>query len=414
MSKPIIYEVNSDNKIFNNDSNPSFSKNVDSPKFTLGFQHFIHQSKLKMDITKQFEGKKKIYLVMSEFETIIDDYEQTIQNTSNEYFNPKNPITGRTFYKLWEIFLLFDIIDLEDNNYVTTLLDDNNSNLLRAVMLFRNKFGAKNKNNKYVNTIINNEYVEKNKKNKKGVTEYTIDTSIGKNKVNLIITNGFKSELSPVIQEQESYKLILNQIIYALQNQIEGGAFICKIYESFTNVMSKIVACLTCFYDKVYVIKPLTSRNINSEKYIVCRGFKKITNMLAGFFTGGGVGDAVVVVAAEGGVGPLPLGLDGLLRRLRRDQPVAPADQVRPPGLNQRLADLEVVLRLEELHERPLHLAVVQSLRNRHRLFRERVQAGVIHARRDVERRRDEVLHLIRLVAVLLQIQRQVDHLVNR
>ena len=44
-----------------------------------------------------------------------------------------------------------------------------------------------------------------------------------------------------------------------------------------------------------------------------------------------------------------------------RDQAVAAvADQVLPAGLDQRLADLEVVLRLEELHQRPLQLAVAQ------------------------------------------------------
>ena len=30
---------------------------------------------------------------------------------------------------------------------------------------------------------------------------------------------------------------------------------------------------LSCFYEKVYIIKPQTSRYANSEKYIVCKGF---------------------------------------------------------------------------------------------------------------------------------------------
>ena len=29
------------------------------------------------------------------------------------------------------------------------------------------------------------------------------------------------------------------------------------------------------FYEEVYIIKPLLSRESNSEKYIVCKGFKK-------------------------------------------------------------------------------------------------------------------------------------------
>ena len=278
MSRQIIYEINSDNKIFNHDESPSLSKNIDFPSMELSFQHFYHQSRLKLDIIKQFDNKKKIYLVMSEYETEIDEYDETIKNISNEYFSPKYPILGRTFYKLWEMFFLFDIIDLEDNNYTTVLLDEPNTNLLRSVMLFKDKFGSKSKNsknNKYISIIINNEYVEKNKKNKKSTTEYPVETSIGKTKANLIITNAFKTELTSVMQEQDSYKLILNQIIFALKHQTPNGTFICKIYETYTNVTAKIIACLTCFYDKVYIVKPLMSRDINSEKYIICQNLKK-------------------------------------------------------------------------------------------------------------------------------------------
>ena len=280
----MIYEINSDNKIFNHSPNPSFSKNVDYPKFTLGFQHYIHQSKLKMDLTKQFENKKKIYLVMNEFETTIDDHENTIQNISNKYFNIKTPISSKTFYKLWELYFLFDVIDLDDNNFVAVLLDESNIDILRSVMLYREKFGKKNKTNKYINTIISKDYIDQNKE-KNVKPEFPIENNIGKNKANLIITNGSniteqsKNISSTVTEEQDSYKLILNQIIYALKHQNEKGSFLCKIYESFTNIMSKFIAILTCFYDKVYIVKPLMSRNMTSEKYIVCNGFKKNTNL---------------------------------------------------------------------------------------------------------------------------------------
>jgi hypothetical protein len=45
-----------------------------------------------------------------------------------------------------------------------------------------------------------------------------------------------------------------------------------------------------------------------------------------------------------------------------------------------------VVLRLEELHQRPLQLAVAQVTGDVHLLLGERVEAGVEHARGDVER----------------------------
>ena len=42
--------------------------------------------------------------------------------------------------------------------------------------------------------------------------------------------------------------------------------------------------------------------------------------------------------------------------------------------------------------------------------LRERIDAGVVHAGRHVERGRDEVLHLVGPVAVALQVDGQVDH----
>ena len=35
-----------------------------------------------------------------------------------------------------------------------------------------------------------------------------------------------------------------------------------------------MIFLLSCFYDKIYIIKPNTSRFANSEKYIVCKFFK--------------------------------------------------------------------------------------------------------------------------------------------
>src|SRR5437763_1846706 len=75
------------------------------------------------------------------------------------------------------------------------------------------------------------------------------------------------------------------------------------------------------------------------------------------------VGDRMVMVAFGGPIGLPPPRLDRLARRMSRDQAVAPAsDQVSPPRLEQSLPHHEVVLGLEELHQRPLHLPVAQAL----------------------------------------------------
>src|SRR5436190_1239299 len=99
----------------------------------------------------------------------------------------------------------------------------------------------------------------------------------------------------------------------------------------------------------------------------------------------------MVMVAFGGPIRLSPPRLDRLTRRMRWDQALAPvSDEVPPAGLEQRFADLEVVLGLEELEQGPLELAVAQVPGGVDLFTRERVEARVIHARCDVERRGDE------------------------
>src|SRR5207245_2052101 len=79
------------------------------------------------------------------------------------------------------------------------------------------------------------------------------------------------------------------------------------------------------------------------------------------------------------------------------------ADEVAPAGVHERLVDDEPGTGFEELHQRALRLPVAQLLAGVDGRHGQRVDPGVVDARRDVHRRRDEVLHLPRPVAVLLQ-----------
>ena len=95
----------------------------------------------------------------------------------------------------------------------------------------------------------------------------------------------------------------------------------------------------------------------------VTRRLRRSCPPLPGSLALGWVGDGVVVVIvipADRPVGLPTPGLNGLLRRVGRDQPLAPADQIGPAGLDQGLTDGEIVLRLKELHQGPMELAVPQ------------------------------------------------------
>lgn len=95
--------------IFDSKEEIILNTNIDYPRCSLGFQHFIHAIKKDTEILKQFENKKKVYLVMNPFERYIDGYNKSIGDISKTYFDlgkGKTPdILSRGFYKLWEIFL---------------------------------------------------------------------------------------------------------------------------------------------------------------------------------------------------------------------------------------------------------------------------------------------------------------------
>ncbi len=56
--------------------------------------------------------------------------------------------------------------------------------------------------------------------------------------------------------------------------QKAGGTFILKIFDSFMRHTVDMIYLLSSFYDHVYITKPETSRYANSEKYLVCIGFR--------------------------------------------------------------------------------------------------------------------------------------------
>jgi len=75
-------------------------------------------------------------------------------------------------------------------------------------------------------------------------------------------------------QEQEGYQLILGEIVAALRVQAKSGNFVLKLFETFTIPSIKMIYLLSSFYDESFIYKPFFSRASNSEKYIICKGFK--------------------------------------------------------------------------------------------------------------------------------------------
>lgn len=281
---PIMVEltrVKDDKSIFDFDANTKFSTNIDYPRQEYGFHHFIHANKNKLEILKEFEGKKKVYLVMNMFEKNIDNHEEDIASKSIEYFDLKNkPVNlNDKFYNLWEILMIFNLIDLKNNNFSSTHISDDGS-FIQSTMFYRDMFCKKglSKNDKFYYVInvdnkteVNNKFIEYyNKESPKRIILQKKESE----KSDLITSDGNFEYIHANIREQGMFRSIVFQINIVIKSQKKGGSFVCKFFETFTRTSLKFICILYELYDKVYFVKPLTGGQYDSEKYMVCTGFK--------------------------------------------------------------------------------------------------------------------------------------------
>jgi 23S rRNA U2552 (ribose-2'-O)-methylase RlmE/FtsJ len=90
-----------------------------------------------------------------------------------------------------------------------------------------------------------------------------------------LITGDGGFDFSVDFNQQENFisKLLFAQISFAICLQKYRGKFILKIFDCFMQHTADILYILSSFYEKVFIMKPNTSRYANSEKYIVCIGF---------------------------------------------------------------------------------------------------------------------------------------------
>jgi hypothetical protein len=96
-----------------------------------------------------------------------------------------------------------------------------------------------------------------------------------RNKMDIITADGgFDFSVDFNNQENMASHLILCEVFYALALQKQGGSFILKIFDVFHKPTVDILYILCYYYNNVSIMKPHTSRVANSEKYVVCKGFK--------------------------------------------------------------------------------------------------------------------------------------------
>lgn len=88
-------------------------------------------------------------------------------------------------------------------------------------------------------------------------------------------------------QEASSMQLVVAQVLSAMSVLKQGGNFVLKLFDTFTETTEVLLYLLTMLFEDTSLYKPYTSRVCNSEKYFVGKGYIGLGSdvMLAGKVT---------------------------------------------------------------------------------------------------------------------------------
>ena len=198
---------------------------------------------------------------------------------------------SRSFYKLIEIYNSLQLNMILDNSINIFFIAEGPGGFIEAVNYLRNENndvynaitllddndvgipGWKKKIN--INTDINFENGMDNTGNIFNIKTYEDLYERYHGTMDLVTADGgfnFSSDFNN--QENISVKLIMFEILYGIMLQKQGGVFIIKFYDTFSQISIDMIYFLMLLYKSVVEIKPCSSRYANSEKYIVCRNFR--------------------------------------------------------------------------------------------------------------------------------------------
>lgn len=89
----------------------------------------------------------------------------------------------------------------------------------------------------------------------------------------MLVTADGATEMDHDRLEEEHWPLLRAQTEMGLWCLGEGGVFVVKFFEGLHVQTQTWIALLTTRFESVSLIKPITSRPTNSERYLVARGF---------------------------------------------------------------------------------------------------------------------------------------------
>lgn len=265
---------------------------------TLSRQDLINSNEEMHKIVTKYKNKITPFYhnkTWDKFKKLSNEYELifTTPNTKSNISN-YSPVS-RSFFKMWE--MLHDFTDdvfrtqSTEQGLKCMFLAEGPGGFLEAMMKYRNNPNDKyygmtlrpvNKSvpewklKKFETSNVSLLYGEDNSGDLYNVNNtHFIANQIGKQTIDVITADGgfdFSSDFNN--QEDLSIKLIRCETYCAFHLLKDNGTFILKIYDMFHHNTLGLLQILKCCFKKICFIKPLTSRPANSEKYILCSGFK--------------------------------------------------------------------------------------------------------------------------------------------
>jgi hypothetical protein len=261
-----------------------FSTNTCLPLCSLGYQNFLVRTKNYMNITKNFDTDNDFYYVVNPYEISITNSDESLKDLIKQYLI-EDIYIDITFFKIWEILFIFDILKKEECVYA--LFSNNTNGIIQSIINYKKYFKLDFSKDKIYNVSE-----EKNLISSKNIINHR-----GKNEItNMKIINSFLKEIDKTNRkadviiadcgfetynsiEPEMYNILLSEIIMALKCQNINGNFILKVFETFTLPTIKIIYFICELYESVHIYKPYYSRPTLSEKYIIFKNFKNNSNL---------------------------------------------------------------------------------------------------------------------------------------
>lgn len=255
---------------------------------------YIHMFlRSKKNCIGEFYKNKK----WDKFKKFANDYELIFTSSNNFPSVSSYQAISRSFFKLWEMLYDFEPeLQFKTKSKVrAAFLAEGPGGFLEAFARYRGPDNLQN-DDVFGITLISVDKNIPNWKIPKDITDLCniqlltgADTTgslynlanidnfaerIGESSLDLVTSDGgfdFSTDFNN--QEDLSTHLIVCEMYTALRLQAPGGAFVLKIYDIHTSNTMRLLWILKSHYQEVYIVKPLSSRPANSEKYVLAMDF---------------------------------------------------------------------------------------------------------------------------------------------